>query len=105
VEEAPITNKKKRTSSRGKRTQADSSTDQTCSNPCLDILDDGNHGLQREPFDDSKFTAGIATYDEEHKDDLKQASSYVTDIFQRLFNAEVRQFSYLVWEYRVAPVH
>jgi len=87
---APITKKKKRTTSRGKSTLSDSTPDERMSNPCPDILEDGNHGLQRHPFDDTKFTAGIAKYDVEYKDDLKQASSYVTDIYQRLFNAEAQ---------------
>lgn len=62
-----------------------------CSNPSLDILTDTDHGLQRHPFDDTKYTAGIADFDKENKDDPQKVTTYVTDIFQRLFESEVRQ--------------
>jgi hypothetical protein len=41
------------------------------------------------PFDSSKFTLGIAPYDLD-KDDVLEVSNYATDIFQRLYFAEVR---------------
>ena len=63
-------------------------------NPCTDILQDGNHTLQRESFDDSKFTAGISCYDEVYKNEIKYAPGYMTDIYQRLYDAEVRHLPF-----------
>eukprot|EP00531_Pseudo-nitzschia_arenysensis_P019487 CAMPEP_0116139368 /NCGR_PEP_ID=MMETSP0329-20121206/13278_1 /TAXON_ID=697910 /ORGANISM="Pseudo-nitzschia arenysensis, Strain B593" /LENGTH=330 /DNA_ID=CAMNT_0003634413 /DNA_START=245 /DNA_END=1233 /DNA_ORIENTATION=+ len=40
------------------------------------------------PFDASKFTTGIATYDKASKGNVGEVPAYVTDIFQRLFDAE-----------------
>jgi hypothetical protein len=57
---------------------------------CKDILPHTDYGLVREPFDASQYTAGIASYDTDKKGDVLEVSSYVTDIFQRLYNAEVR---------------
>ena len=59
-------------------------------NLCSDILPHSDHGLVREPFDPSKYTAGIAPYDLEKCEDVLEVPAYVTDIYQRLYNAEVR---------------
>lgn len=59
-------------------------------NLCNDILITADHGLQRIPFSTRQFTHGVAVYDEENKDDILHVPTYVTDIYQRLFNAEVR---------------
>jgi hypothetical protein len=54
-----------------------------------DILPTTDYGLQREPFDPSKYTPGISMHDSANRDDAQEVSDYVTDIFQRLYNAEV----------------
>jgi hypothetical protein len=51
-----------------------------------------DHCLTRRvcgPFDASKFTTGISLFDRDSQSDAEQVSDYVTDIFQRLFDAEV----------------
>ena len=58
-------------------------------NLCKDILAFTDHGLVRTPFDDSKYTPGISPYDLDTRDDVQEVSDYVTDIFQRLYDAEV----------------
>lgn len=58
--------------------------------PCSEFLTETNYGLARVPFDSSKFTLGIAPHDQAQKDDVLEVSNYVTDIFQRLYFAEVR---------------
>jgi hypothetical protein len=58
-------------------------------NLCNDILAHTDHGLVRTPFDDSKYTPGISRYDLETRDDVQEVPDYVTDIFQRLYDAEV----------------
>lgn len=45
-------------------------------------------------FDPTKYTLGLAAYDECNRDDPLEAPEYVTDIFQRLFRAEVRSLRY-----------
>lgn len=53
---------------------------------------DDDHCLPRKlegPFDASKFTTGIATYDRASEGKVGEVPAYVTDIFQRLFDAEV----------------
>ena len=57
---------------------------------CSAFLTETNYGLVRTPFDSSKFTLGIAPHDEAKKDDVLEVSDYATDIFQRLYFAEVR---------------
>lgn len=59
-------------------------------NPCADILQNGGHGLQRRRFDASKYIAGVSNYDTEHRDDVQEVTCYVTDIYQRLYDCEVR---------------
>ena len=57
-----------------------------------DISSDDDHCLPRKlggPFDASKFTTGIATYDRASEGKVGEVPAYVTDIFQRLFDAEV----------------
>ena len=58
--------------------------------PCSAFLTETNYGLVRVPFDSSKFTLGIAPHDQAQKDDVLEVSNYATDIFQRLYFAEVR---------------
>lgn len=59
----------------------------------LAVQSDDEHCLPRKlegPFDASKFTTGIATYDKASTGNVGEVPAYVTDIFQRLFDAEVR---------------
>jgi hypothetical protein len=58
-------------------------------NLCNDILLHTDHGLVRTPFDDSKYTPGLSPHDLDTRDDVQEVSDYVTDIFQRLYDAEV----------------
>ena len=58
--------------------------------PCSEFLTESDYGLVREPFDGSKFTLGIAPHDEANKEEALEAPEYTTDIFQRLYHAEVR---------------
>ena len=60
-----------------------------CTNLCPDILTTTDYGLQRAPFDARQYTPNIAPYDEENANDAQEAPSYVTDIFQRLYDSEV----------------
>jgi len=60
---------------------------------CSDLLksSDDDHCLLRKlegPFDASKFTTGISAFDKEHEGNVGEVPAYVTDIFQRLFDAE-----------------
>ncbi len=58
---------------------------------------DDDHCLPRKlegPFDASKFTTGIATYDKASKGNVGEVPAYVTDIFQRLFDAEVSDINF-----------
>ena len=62
---------------------------------CSDLLksSDDDHCLLRKlegPFDASKFTTGISAFDKGHEGNVGEVPAYVTDIFQRLFDAEVR---------------
>jgi hypothetical protein len=41
-------------------------------------------------FDASKYTSGVSPYDRRHQHDVLQCPKYVTDIFQRLYDSEVR---------------
>lgn len=59
--------------------------------PCSAFVTQTNYGLARVPFDSSKFTLGIAPHDEATKDNVLEVSNYATDIFQRLYIAEVRK--------------
>lgn len=67
----------------------------TTKNPCPDLLvkSEHDHGLKRNipgPFDASKFTTGYSNFDRYTRDDVDQVSAYATDIFQRLYQAELR---------------
>jgi len=60
---------------------------------CSDLLEtsEDDHCLLRKiegPFDASKFTTGIASYDKLNERNVDEVPFYVTDIFQRLFDAE-----------------
>mmetsp|Transcript_28725 Transcript_28725/g.69634 ORF Transcript_28725/g.69634 Transcript_28725/m.69634 type:complete len:696 (-) Transcript_28725:167-2254(-) len=63
-------------------------------NPCPNLLDDvaTNHLLQRPligaDFDDSIFTSGHSRLDKDSRGEPKNASDYVSDIFQRLYHRE-----------------
>jgi hypothetical protein len=89
-------------------------------NRCTDLLvtEDNDYCLLRKvegPFDASKYTTGIAAYDKDHKENVDEAPDYVTDIFQRLFDAEVRfclfvfasthVFSYLARSSTIHTIH
>ena len=65
------------------------------------VQSDDEHCLPRKlegPFDASKFTTGIATYDRASTGNVGEVPAYVTDIFQRLFDAEVRAINVLKQE-------
>lgn len=63
---------------------------QSQANSSTDILEEAHHNLVLAPFDDSKYTAGISVYDTPSKGKILEAPEYVTDIFQRLYNAETQ---------------
>jgi hypothetical protein len=79
--------------SRGRANKAqakeENEADAVLKNFCNDILLHTDHGLVRTPFDDSKYTPGLSPYDLDARDDVQEVSAYVTDIFQRLYDAEV----------------
>mmetsp|Transcript_21044 Transcript_21044/g.58519 ORF Transcript_21044/g.58519 Transcript_21044/m.58519 type:complete len:548 (-) Transcript_21044:545-2188(-) len=59
--------------------------------PDLLVTSEDDHCLLRKmkgPFDASKFTTGIASYDKPNERKVDEVPIYVTDIFQRLFDAE-----------------
>jgi hypothetical protein len=56
---------------------------------CEDILTTDDHRLVRIPFSTRQYVSGIGIYDLGHRDNPLQVPSYVTDIFQRLYHAEV----------------
>ena len=98
VEEAEPPRKIPRRSIRGKKSQANESIG-VCTNLCSDILTSTDFGLQRHPFDASQYTNGIASYDKENENDAQEVSNYVTDIFQRLYDSEVRHYFDVLSEY------
>ena len=49
-----------------------------------------NHGLQNENFYSEEFTQGISAYDKINRGKIEQVPNYVTNIYQRLYYAEVR---------------
>lgn len=57
---------------------------------CEDILKTNDHRLVRKPFSARQYVPGIGVYDLIHRDNPLQVPSYATDIFQRLYHAEVR---------------
>jgi hypothetical protein len=57
---------------------------------CSDFHVDSNYTLVRVPLESSKYTTGISKHDMEDKENLLAVSDYVTDMFQRLYHAEVR---------------
>jgi hypothetical protein len=57
---------------------------------CIDFLSDAHHNLVLEPFDATKLTAGISYYDRANRGKILLSPEYVTDIFQRLYDCEVR---------------
>lgn len=57
---------------------------------CRDVvLSSPYQGLTRDNFSTHTFTWGIAPCDVKNKDSVAEEAMYVTDMFQRLFNAEV----------------
>jgi hypothetical protein len=54
-----------------------------------EFMQEVNHNLVSLPFDPSRYTDGLSAYDTPNRNDVNEAPEYVTDIFQRLFNAEV----------------
>lgn len=74
--------------------------------PVDDILLEANHNLVRTPFDPCTYTGGLTVYDAPSRDDVLAAPDYVADIFQRLYNAEVRSSSPLLGDFlRRLPPH
>ena len=49
-----------------------------------------NYGLQRPSIGANDYTLGIAECDIENRENPQEASKYASDLFQRLFNEEVR---------------
>ena len=56
---------------------------------CQDVLTTNDHRLVRNPFSSRQYVAGIGAHDLVHCDNPLHVPSYVTDIFQRLYHAEV----------------
>ena len=56
---------------------------------CQDVLITNDHRMVRSQFSSRQFVAGIGVHDIVHCDNPLHAPSYVTDIFQRLYHAEV----------------
>lgn len=54
-----------------------------------EFLQEVTHNLVSLPFDPCRYTNGLSVYDAPNRNDVNEAPEYVTDIFQRLFNAEV----------------
>lgn len=61
-----------------------------CKNPCRDLLPISEYKLSRKPFCDKQYTQGISSYDDKDKDDPLLVPGYATDIYQRLYDKEVR---------------
>ena len=57
---------------------------------CLRTKKEDNHGLQNENFYSAEYTQEISAYDEINRGKIEQVPNYVTDIYQRLYYAEVR---------------
>jgi len=57
--------------------------------PCQDILRTNDHRLVRKPFSARQYVSGVGGHDLMHSDNPLHTPSYVTDIFQRLYDAEV----------------
>lgn len=62
--------------------------------PCVTAPDsvnqENNHNLVCSPLDESKYTLGISKHDIVCREDVLRVPDYATDIFHRLYNAEVR---------------
>jgi hypothetical protein len=56
---------------------------------CLGTHKQGSHGLQNKKFYSSEYTQQISVYDEINRDKIEHVPDYVTDIYQRLYYAEV----------------
>jgi hypothetical protein len=54
-----------------------------------EFLQEANHNLVSDPFDPCKYTDGLSVYDTPNRNNVLEAPEYVTDIFHRLFHAEV----------------
>jgi hypothetical protein len=63
-----------------------SNTARTAQNP--NYLSEANYSMVRAPLDPSKYVQGIAHHDFIRRFDVLEATDYVTDIYQRLFNVE-----------------
>lgn len=57
---------------------------------CSDFVDTTDYNMLRQPFDASKYTHGISEFDKPNEHKLLEVTGYATDIYQRLFHAEVR---------------
>lgn len=56
---------------------------------CTDFIAETAYSMVRKPFDNTTFTLGLSIHDEKHKDNVLMVADYVTDMFQRLYHAEV----------------
>ena len=77
----------RRPSSRLKELEAERAN----SNKYFDFVKEASHTLrQQEPFDPSKFQRSVSPFDTQSVGRVLMSPAYATDIFQRLFQAEVR---------------
>jgi hypothetical protein len=60
-----------------------------------EFMQEVNHNLVSLPFDPCRYTEGLSVYDTPNRNDANEAPEYVTDIFQRLFYAEVSPVAHL----------
>ncbi len=56
---------------------------------CLRTPNEENHGLQSRPLYTANYSKGISVHDESNQGNIQQVTTYVTDIYQRLYSAEV----------------
>lgn len=56
---------------------------------CIDFYAETEYTLGQNEFDVAKYTHGISAFDEIGKENVLEVGNYATDIYQRLFNAEV----------------
>lgn len=56
---------------------------------CSDFYAETEYTLGQNEFDVAKYTHGISVFDEIGKENVLEVGNYATDIYQRLFNAEV----------------
>ncbi len=52
---------------------------------CLRTPNEENHGLQSRPLYTANYSKGISVHDESNQGNIQQVTTYVTDIYQRLY--------------------